>query len=90
MLVEFICFSLSLGQPAKRNPIQDKYLHFFNIKNYIFLKYNNLGTELMDKKSIVDIKQSDKLFVYSPLSTIQVVLVRKLLFKYRLKVQLLD
>lgn len=44
----------------------------------------------MDKKSIVDIKQSDKLFVYSPLSTIQVVLVRKLLFKYRLKVQLLD
>ena len=40
----------------------------------------------MDKKSIVDIKLSDKLFVYSPLSTIQVGLVRKLLFKYRLKV----
>lgn len=39
----------------------------------------------MDKKSIVDIKQSDKLFVYSPLSTIHVVLVRNLLFKYRLK-----
>lgn len=44
----------------------------------------------MDKKSIVDIKQSDELFVYSLLSTIQVVLVRNLLFKYGVKVRLFD